>query len=337
MLPWRGLLLHFLLVSSQPAYLGLRYFLDHHYFHTASKAWLAITAISWIYIVTRISIPFLTSPLHALPCPRTDVFPIGHFDINGGKPVTDNVAELINKNPNNGLIVLWVFYITAEIIPTRPETIMEIINTYGFWEKPVQTKELLRRTLGEGLLNTEGNDHKVMRKAVAPAFSGHHTRELAPLFYSKGLAFGDSLARELKDSVDGSIEIMKHMSRVTLDIIGAAGVGKDLNTIENQDEPLGRLYSTIIDSNRGNLVIFTLTLLFVPFWIRKRLKGSANARVARAQEQLREDVLALIREKRRTMAEKSEHQKDIIALLIQSGDFSDGYLVDQLLTFLAAG
>lgn len=44
----------------------------------------------------------------------------------------------------------------------------------------------------------------------------------------------------------------------------------------------------------------------------------------------------MVREKRETMQSGEQHF-DILSLLIKSNDFSDDELVDQLLTFLAAG
>jgi cytochrome P450 len=72
-------------------------------------------------------------------------------------------------------------------------------------------------------------------------------------------------------------------------------------------------------------------------WIVRRLKGTIHARVAKAQTQLRVEIRALMQEKRQRLTEKPEQQNDIISIILRSGDFSDDYLVDQLLTFLAAG
>ena len=331
--------MHTIFVLTQPTYLAVRYLLTPNYFNLGSALWHTITAITWLWIVTRITVPFVTSPLRHLPSPPGDRFPIGHLNFNGGKPPTDKIADMLRKTPNDGLVVLWgPFYLFCHIIPTRPDTIMDMLNTYNYdWEKGAMDRKFLARTLGEGLVNVEGNKHKAMRRVIAPAFSGRHVRDLVALFYAKGLAFTNSLAREAKGSRDGSLEIMEQMSRVTLDIIGEAGVGKDFNTIDNDEDPLADLYSKITNPNRGPLLLFLLIQALVPPWIARRLGGTVYARVAEAQLQLREQVRALMQEKKQMMLEKPEQQKDIIATIMRSGDFPDDYLVDQLLTFLAAG
>ena len=334
---WQGVLMHTIFVVAQPTYLIVRQLINSNYFGSLHPLWRTLTIMIWAYIVTKISIPFFTSPLRHLPSPPYSRFPLGHLDFNGGRPPSDNIARMFENTPNNGLLVLWMpLFLHAEIIPTKPETLVEILNTNNYdWEKPGNTKKFLARTTGEGLINAEGNAHKAMRKAVAPAFSGHHIRELAPLFYAKGLAFADSLARE---AAKGPVEVMAQMSRVTLDIIGAAGVGKDFNTIENDEDKLAKLYAYITDGNRGPLWLFVILMLVAPQWVWERLRGTPYARIANAQKQLRIEIRALIQEKKQLIKEgKSEQQKDIIAIIMRSGDFSDDYLVNQLLTFLAAG
>jgi len=274
-----------------------------------------------------------------VPSPPGENFPLCHLDTNGGRPPTDIIINLFKSTPNDGLIVAWLpFYLWAQVMPTRPDTLMDLLNTHNYdWEKPAETNRFISRTIGEGLIVAEGDKHKAMRKAVAPAFSGRHIRDLVPLFYTKGLDFADSLARQAKQSIDGSVEIMSQMSHVTLDIIGAAGVGKDFKTIENDQDPLAKLYATLTDEDRGPVLLFYFITAWMPAWFIRRLRGTVYARFDEARIRLREDARALMKEKKQMMLDKPEHQNDIIATIMRSGDFSDDYLVDQLLTFLAAG
>jgi len=255
------------------------------------------------------------------------------------KPAPQRFEKMLRATPNDGLIVLWgPLYLSCTIVPANPEGLMDMLNAHNYdWEKPSASRRFLARTLGEGLVNVEGNKHKAMRRVIAPAFSGHNIRNLAPLFYAKGLALANSMALQTKASPDGSLEVMSQMSRATLDIIGSAGVGKDFNTVENDENSLAKLYATITDTNRGPLLLFFWIQAFVPEWLVKQFKGSVYARVAEAQTELRQEARDLMQEKKKMLVEKSEQQNDIIAVILKSGTFTDDYLVDQLLTFLAAG
>lgn len=337
---WRGVVVHTFFILFQPTYLITKLFLFPQYFNATSTSWLAIHAITWIYIVTKISVPFFLSPFRHLPSPPGAPFPLGNLDFNRGRPQAENIAEKIRSTPNDGVLVLWMpLYLSYQLLITRPETLMEMLNTRNYdWEKPAASKQFLERTIGQGLVSAEGDVHKAMRKNVQPAFSGHHIKDLISLFYQKGLQFADSTARKAKASSDGSLEMMGQMTRVTLDIIGSAGVGKDFNTIDSDDDPLAQLYATITDTNKGIPVVFFWVQAFFPRWIvRNLMRGSIYARVAEAQIELRVQVRALMAEKRQKMLEKSAQENDIISIIMRSGDFSDDYLVNQLLTFLAAG
>lgn len=336
---WRGVLVHMCIILTQPIYLTLKIVLGTAHSGRVSPVWLAIHAIIYFYTMTRFTIPFFTSPLRRMPSPPEGRFPFGHLDFNSGKPMTDNIAEKFKSTPNDGILVLWFpFYLSCELLITRPEMLMEMLNTHNYdWEKPTASKKFLSRTIGQGLVNAEGDAHKTMRRVVAPAFSGHYIRNLAGLFHTKGLAFADSMAERIKESADGTLEMMSQMSLVTLDIIGSAGVGKDFDTIHNDDDPFAKLYATITDTDRGPLVLFFMIQAFVPRWIVRCFPGTVYARVATAQDQLRVETRALMREKRQKMEDKTQQEDDIISVILRSGEFSDDYLVGQLLTFLAAG
>lgn len=254
-------------------------------------------------------------------------------------PPTKSFLKLVEETPNDGLIIFWGFlYIRPHVIPTTPDALLDILNTHSYdWEKPTAAKKILSRVLGEGLVNVEGNTHKGMRKAVAPAFSGRHIRDLVPLFWTKGVAFADSMTRTTKSSPDGTVEMMTQMSRVTLDIIGAAGVGKDFNTIENNEDRLAQLYESITNTDRGPPLLFFLVNVFIPQWLVRKMYGTVWARIAIATAELRQSIRDLLAEKKLGMDMKTAQQKDIIATIMRSGDFPDDYLVSQLLTFLAAG
>jgi Cytochrome P450 len=334
---WRGVITHTIFLLAQPTYLAVRSLLGHGYFKSKSSLNLTIHTVVWVYIATRISIPFFTSPLRRLPSPPGEKFLLCHLNFNGGKPLTALFENMINATPNDGLLVLWLpLYLAYEIIPTRPDTLLDVLNSRNYdWEKPSLPNRVLSAILGEGLANVEGNKHKAMRRVVAPAFSGRRIRDLAPLFYAKGIDLADVMARQRGETDDGVLDLVPLVSRVTLDIIGAAGVGMDFNALENEQSRLAKLYDTVTRPP----AFFMLVNMLLPKWFMRRLRGTSLARTVEAQSQLHEEVRALLQAKKAHMDRDNSAQpsKDIIASIMKSGDFSDDYLVSQLLTFLAAG
>ena len=109
----------------------------------------------------------------------------------------------------------------------------------------------------------------------------------------------------------------------------------DFNTVEDEDSRLAKLYNLL-----SNPPAFSLLLMvWFPKWLLRQLRWTSIARTIEAQVRLRKEICALLQEKKshRSEEKSTEHSKDIIASIMDSGDFSDDYLVSQMLTFLAAG
>lgn len=335
MLYSRAFLMHTGYLLAQPAYLTIRCFLGHEHFSSRPSLGLTIHAAVWVYIVTRISIPFFTSPLRRVPSPPGETILQGHLFLRGH--TLPLIEDMVNNTPNDGLLVLWgPLYLSWEILPTRPDTLMEMVNSHNYdWEKPQTLNKVFMRIVGEGLATVEGAKHKAMRRVVTPAFSGHHIRELAPLFFVKGVALAEAIAQRARETDAGVFELMDQVSRATLDIIGVAGVGLEFNSLDNETSVLAKLYATILPPP----VFFVLADMFLPQWLLRNLKGTAYRRTVDAQSQLRKEVRTLLEEKKAHVDqdESALGDKDIIATIMRSGDYSDDYLVNQMLTFLAAG
>ncbi|EXJ55192.1 hypothetical protein A1O7_08118 [Cladophialophora yegresii CBS 114405] len=335
---WRGVITHLSIVLAQPTYLAVRHFLGHVSFQSSHPLYVATHVAVWVYIATRITIPFFKSPLRRLPSPPGEKFLLCHLNFNGGQPPTTIMEDMVNSMPNDGILVVWLpLYLSCEIIVTRPDTLMDMLNSHNYdWEKPPFIRKALAGIVGEGLVNVEGAKHKAMRRVVAPAFSGRHIRELAPLFYSKGLALAAVMAHQVRDSSDGVLDVTGPVSRAALDIIGAAGVGMDFDTLENENSRLAKLYQTVTNAP----AFFLLVSMLFPRWLLRRLKGTGFARTIEAQLQLHDEIRKLMQEKKALLREEKSDAhdvNDIIASIMRAGDFSDDYLVSQMLTFLAAG
>lgn len=75
----------------------------------------------------------------------------------------------------------------------------------------------------------------------------------------------------------------------------------------------------------------------MPFWILRRLPIQRNQEVEDARTLVRKVCHELIDEKKAKLASGKTTDKDILSVAIESGGFSNENLVDQLMTFLAAG
>jgi cytochrome P450 len=228
-----------------------------------------------------------------------------------------------------------------QILLTEPKTLAEVLvhKSYEF-EKPKQVREFLSLILGNGMIVVEGNVHKFQRKHVAPAFSFRHIKELIPIFWRKAVTLRDGVVAEMRENPEGDgrgvVEINHWATKVTMDIIGVAGLGREFNALKNSNDQLVHNYEEILDPTKEKLAFFLLNLIFsqqVISWLPWKL----NTSLKNTSTTLRNICLGLVSDKRQLMKQESEAQLDILSLLINSNSFDDDMLVDQLLTFLAAG
>jgi len=125
-------------------------------------------------------------------------------------------------------------------------------------------------------------------------------------------------------------------SRVTLDIIGIAGVGYDFNAVADPQSELNRCYRDVFVAT-GAARRAQLLSLVIPQWILNKLPLKRNHEVRIARETIRRISFELIERKRAQMEKNHTTGKDILSVAMESGEFSDEDLVNQLMTFLAAG
>jgi cytochrome P450 len=224
---------------------------------------------------------------------------------------------------------------------TTPEILSELLVTkcYDF-PKPDDGRDILRIILGDGLVVSEGDVHKFQRKNLNPMFSFRHIKDLYPLMWSKSVELVDCVKAQV--STSGSIEksyvleVKEWISRATLDIIGVAALGRNFNSLRNNDDELATLYEWLfrIDTSRK---LWFLVNLHLPMKVVDLLPWKIHHETVAKSAVLRRVCGQLLKDKRNAMMGDAVESVDTLAHLIRSNNFSDQELIDQILTFLAAG
>jgi cytochrome P450 len=170
-----------------------------------------------------------------------------------------------------------------------------------------------------------------------PAFNFRHIKELYPVFWAKSQEMVACIEAQLKKNApDNSLEIGEWTSRATLDIIGLAGMGQDFNSLKDPDTKLNRVYRNIFQPS-GTAQILGLLQFFIPSSILRALPLKRNDDVLAASQVARETSRQLVQAKKEKMEKKEALSPDIISIALESGGFTDEKLVDNMMTFLAAG
>ncbi|TVY21339.1 Cytochrome P450 monooxygenase FUM15 [Lachnellula arida] len=343
----------YILVEHQP---GLLLFSRPSYLGTFSQ--LFIVGFMLFAVWRVILWPKFVSPLRHLPGPSGGSWWNGQFPDILARPTGIPMIEWINSVPNEGLIRYLGLLNAERLIIASPKALGEVLvaKNYDF-VKPAHVTAGLGRLLGVGVLLAEGDEHKFQRKNLAPAFSFRHTKDLYPVFWDKSREVvqkmtekvnsgGDALQQDFKDPKDLAkspvsdgtpvLEVGSWAGRATLDIIGVAGMGQDFGAIQDPDNLLSVTYQKIFRPTKAAAVLALVGLL-LPTWLVRALPVKRNEDLNHASGVIRDTCRQLIRSKKEKLEKGELQDVDILSVALESGGFTDENLVDQLMTFLAAG
>lgn len=308
----------------------------HSYPMTAGSIFSAICLVYYVYAV--VIWPRFFSPMRHLPMPAGGSFFNGQFAAISKEASGIPLRRWINDIPNDGLIRYLHLFNHERLMVTSPKGLAEVLVTKSYdFVKPELLRSGVGAILGIGILFAEGDEHKVQRKNLMPAFSFRHIKELYPVFWSKSREMVEAIEAELKiKKPNTSQEMGEWASRATLDIIGVAGLGQDFNAISNPDSKLNKTYRSVFAPSRGAQILGMLQF-FLPGWFLRALPLKRNNDVMAASKVARDTSRELVRLKKQRMAEKKEMQQDIISVALESGGFTEDELVNNMMTFLAAG
>lgn len=209
-------------------------------------------------------------------------------------------------------------------IINEPEAIKRVLVTDAeYFPKEENQLAILRPLLGNGLLTAEGKVWRRNRKLAAPVFQHSSIKDFAPLFVS---AAERSVARVLSDDAPFSID--KEMTRLTLQIIGAAVLDAEL------DDDFEGISDTVTRTLDKFPAMF-LAAAFLPSRARNRF---VEAIVSPARRRLNVFAGRII-----AQADKESRESTLISRLMAAAKNDGGEALsieqvrDEVATFLLAG
>ncbi|KAK7887926.1 hypothetical protein LTR67_009320 [Exophiala xenobiotica] len=311
--------------------------ISQSYFWTATVLFLLHQLVWFIYGV--LIYPHFISPLRHLPSvPGGSLFS-GQWSTLVKEPSGIPPRRWANEIPNNGLIRYLHLFNRERLLLTSPQALSEVLTTKSYdFIKPKLLTEGIGQVLGVGVLLAEGDEHKTQRKNLMPAFHFRHIKELYPIFWSKSREMVRCIQAELKNSTDPNpaVEVSEWSSRATLDIIGWAGMGQDFHALQDPNNELNRVYRSVFQPDRTARILGLLQF-FIPHFILRALPLDRNRNVQDAANVARNTCRRLVEQKKQRLANKEPMEPDIISVALESGGFTDEKLVDNMMTFLAAG
>ena len=264
------------------------------------------------------------------------------------------VEEWTATIPNEGLLCYHDLFNVERVVPTSPKALAEVLVTKSQdFTKPNSIRKLLGAILGNGLLISEGDDHKMQRKGLMPAFAYRHVKDLYPMFWSKAQEFTHALEEEITEiqlpvAEDAPtshsdfkeplavVEMTEWFNRFAFDMIGLAALGQDFDSIQHPEieifQAFEALFSPSIKSRISMVISSSLPSMTLPYFSFNNGNGIVDAK-----RYITETFQQLVTQKRTNLDTEKHSDLDILSIAMQSGNFTDAELVDQMMSFLAAG
>jgi cytochrome P450 len=267
--------------------------------------------------------PFLLTPLRHLPQPSGSLPLLGNGLSLFKKPPGIDFARWVAEIPNDGLIYFRGIFYQDRLIVTNPKAISEILvqRSYDF-EKPKKLRDFLRQVLGDGLIIVEGDEHRFQRKHIMPVFQFRHIKELYPMMWKKAVALTEGVKMEVSENADageqlsGVVEVNHWANKVTMDIIGVAGLGREFNALRNSDDELIQNYEEILEPTIEKVIFFATQILGpaaliqkLPWKVVGRFKATTSALIRICGE--------LVQEKKELIRRNEKENLDILSVLIR--------------------
>lgn len=161
------------------------YYLPHLLSNGTLTSYLAVFSLCnlSLFAVHRLFLyPLLFSPLRHLPKARGSIPLVGHGLKLFGRPAGQAHLNMMKETDNDGIILTRGFFHSDRLIVTSPAALADVLVHKSYdMEKPPLPRAFLKKFLGDGLLMTEGDEHKHHRKHIMPAFHFRHIKVGQPV------------------------------------------------------------------------------------------------------------------------------------------------------------
>ncbi|RHZ54628.1 cytochrome P450 [Aspergillus thermomutatus] len=312
---------------------------------TATFVVLSLAVTSFRIIYALVLYPRLFTPIKHIPTPSAWSWLTGNTSSYLIESPFEEMIEWAHKVPNNGLIRYYIMGNLERVFLTNPKALGELLVTKVYeFPKPQMVRQSLARVTGKhGVLLVEGDEHKKQRKNLMPAFSYRHIKDLYPTFWSKSIEMVKLIEKDLHnraDTKDNIVRVSDWASRATLDIIGVAGMDHDFGSLHDANNDLTKHYQRLLEEpSLAMRIIFVIGILVANLRVMQSLPLRRNREIRESSLYIRDVARQMIREKEAKMKKQDSAATgtDIVSVALESGAFTEEELVDQMMTFLAAG
>jgi len=203
---------------------------------------------------------------------------------------------------------------TPSFILNHPEAIREVLVSKEPSFRKGRSSRILRETVGQGILTTEGEKHDRQRQSMLPAFHKQRIQEYAPIVIQQATRTFD----EWQDGEERWVhrDFMKLTLTVILETLFGAKIMEDPEKIASAVE---------------ETIQYTAKRMYSPIPLPKFLPTRGNLRHTGSMRVLQETAKSFVRQ------QEKQDSPTLLRHLLEEEGIEEQELIDQILTMLIAG
>ncbi|KAL7619864.1 hypothetical protein AAE478_010410 [Parahypoxylon ruwenzoriense] len=293
--------------------------------------------------------PAFFCPLRTIPGPKDNHFFLGQLvNLYRASTPIEHYMRWSATWPDSPFIRYPVLANKTILLINTVEAHRQILQTrcYDF-VKPKFLRRLLGEIVGTGLLFAENHEHKKQRKMILNVFSVPNMKKLQPVFQEKAEEMISYIQNRLKANPMGNLEVQSIFTKATLDAIGVAALGVELENLRSEELKMDFLecyFRMLAQPPLSALISF----IHVHIPIRRFIPLEANWGFIRAMRgvhtMLDQCIEQRIRDLKSTDREKvgGTESRDLLTYMIEERETHNGELTiadirGHLQNFLSAG
>lgn len=205
----------------------------------------------------------------------------------------------------------------------------------GFRRTPVVAELAKEMHLPAGVFSANGDAWRVQRRMVMAGLDPRHVKSYFPLLLRVTQRLRGRWQRAAQAGT--AIELQPELMRYTVDGVAGLAFGKDINTIESDEEVIQRHLDKIFP------MLFKRILSYIPWW--RLYRTRADRALEKSVVAVNDIIRGFIAEARQRLAADAERRTDppnLLEAMIVAADAEDSGITDEevagnVLTMLLAG
>ncbi|KAJ7138346.1 cytochrome P450 [Mycena epipterygia] len=224
------------------------------------------------------------------------------------------------------------------LVSADPALIHHVLTTNCYdYTKSKFARRFFERVLGRGLVWAEGDLHKTQRRQLVGAFSQDTVNRMEPVVTDIAHKTGNILSTMIDQGQD-VIDVHDMITKATLDAFGRVALNHEFNALEGGATEIRQTWRDLGNAHIGFGGLMVVAALRAFPWFEHLPFGSIqeHGSVRTTINPVAQAIIA-VAESNQAVSQSAGKDKDLLSILLRSGDMPREQLIDNISTFIVAG